>query len=50
MQNHELESLIKIKISSGVFNSNCENKINIQQIKEKEIFSLTKKFNFNKVA
>ena len=48
-QNNELESLLDIKINSGEFNSNCKNKINIQQIKENEIFSLTKKFKFTKV-
>ena len=48
-QNNELESLLNQKIESGEFNSNCKNIINIQQIKESEIFSLTKKFNFTKV-
>ena len=45
-QNNELKS---IKINSEEFDSNSKNKINIQQIKENEIFSLTKKFNFTKV-
>ena len=48
-QNNELEDLLQIKINSGEFNINCKNKINIQQIKENEIFSLTKKFKFTKV-
>jgi len=48
-QNNELEGLLDIKINSGEFNANCKNKINIQQIKENEIFSLTKKFKFTKV-
>jgi hypothetical protein len=47
-QNKELESLLNIKINSGEFNVNCKNKINIQQIKENEIFSMTKKFSFTK--
>ena len=45
-QNNELKS---IKINSEELDSNSKNKINIQQIKENEIFSLTKKFNFTKV-
>ena len=48
-QNKELECLLDIKINSGEFNANCKNKINIQQIKENEIFSMTKKFSFTKV-
>ena len=47
-QNKELEGLLNIKINSGEFNVNCKNKINIQQIKENEIFSMTKKFSFTK--
>ena len=39
-QNSELESLLDKKIESGEFNVNCKNKVNIQQIKENEIFSL----------
>ena len=42
-QNKELESLLDKKIDSGVFNINCKRKINVQQIKEKEIFTLPKK-------
>jgi len=48
-QNKELECLLDIKINSGEFNANCKNKINIQQIKENEIFSMTKKFSFTNV-
>ena len=48
-QNNELESLLDKKINSGEFNSNCKNKINVQQIKENEIFTLPKKFDFIKV-
>ena len=47
-QNKELESLLNIKINSGEFNFNCKKKINIQQIKENEIFSMTNKFSFTK--
>ena len=47
-QNKELENLLDKKIDKGIFNDNCKNRINIQQIKEDEIFTLdiTKKFNF----
>jgi len=48
-QNNELESLLDKKINSGEFNTNCKNRINVQQIKENEIFSFTKKFKFTKV-
>ena len=44
-QNEEIEKLLDIKIDSGIFNINCKNKINIQQIKEDEIFNL-KHFSF----
>ena len=47
-QNKGLESLLNIKINSGEFNVNCKNKINIQQIKENEIFSMTNQFSFTK--
>ena len=43
-QNKELEILLDKKIDSGVFNINCKRKINIQQMKESEIFTLPKKF------
>ena len=42
-QNKELVTLLDKKIDSGVFNINCKLKINVQQIKEKEIFTLPKK-------
>ena len=45
-QNNELESLINIKIKSGEFNINCKNRINVQQIKENEIFSSSKESKF----
>ena len=48
-QNKELENLFDIKIKSGEFNGNCKNRIKVQQIKENDIYSLTKKFNFTKV-
>ena len=50
-QNKGLEKLLDIKINNGVFDSNCKNKINIQQIKEDEIFTfnIPKKFNFIEV-
>ena len=48
-QNNELENLFDIKIKSGEFNGNCKNRIKVQQIKDNEIYSLTKKFNFTKV-
>ena len=47
-QNEELENLLDKKIDMGIFNNNCKNKINIQQLKENEIFTfdIPKKFNF----
>ena len=47
-QNKKLESLLDIKIERGIFDQNCKNKINIQQINEKEIFTmiLPKKVSF----
>ena len=39
-QNDELTDLLEKKIIGGIFDVNCENKINIQQIKEDEIFTL----------
>ena len=51
-QNEELENLFDKKIDKGIFNNNCKNKINIQQIKENEIFTFNipkKKFNFIEV-
>ena len=47
-QNKEIEELLEIKIIAGIFNSNCTNRINIQQIKEDEIFTFNvpEKFSF----
>ena len=39
-QNNELKDILDIKINEGIFNINCKNKINVQQIKEDEIFTL----------
>ena len=47
-QNKELEDLLNKKISLGEFNINCKNRINVQQIKENEIFTLHKKSSFIK--
>ena len=41
-QNKEIEDILTIKIKDGIFNSNCKNKINIQQIREDEIFIFDK--------
>ena len=41
-QNNEIKELLDIKISKGIFNSNCKNKINAQQIQEDEIFAFNK--------
>ena len=43
-QNKELELLLDKKIDSGIFNINCKSKVNIQQMKESEVFTLPKKF------
>ena len=47
-QNKKLENLLDIKIERGIFAQNCKNRINIQQINEKEIFTmiLPKKVSF----
>ena len=47
-QNNKLEELLNIKYHEGTFNSNCMNRINIQKIKEDEIFTdeLWKEVNF----
>ena len=47
-QNNEIKEILDIKINEGIFNSNCRNKINVQQIKEDEIFNLnsSEKFSF----
>lgn len=48
-QNKELESLLDKKIERGEFNINCKIGINVQQIKENEIFTSSKIFNFTKI-
>ena len=52
LQNKELESLLNIKIDKRIFNENCKIKINVQQIKENEIFTfdIPKIFNFISVV
>ena len=47
-QNNELKDLLDIKIKEGIFNINCKNEINAQQIKEDEIFNFktSEKFSF----
>ena len=40
-QNKKLENLLDNKIDNGIFDMNCKNRINIQQIDEKEIFTLS---------
>ena len=47
-QNQKLENLLDIKIEKGIFEQNCKNRINIQQVNEKEIFTmiLPKKVSF----
>ena len=45
-QNEELEDLLNKKISSGEFNNNCKERINVQQIKKNELFILSKSSNF----
>ena len=39
-QNEKLENLLNKKIKRKIFDINCKNRINIQQINEKEIFTL----------
>ena len=52
MHNKELEDLFDIKINKGIFNNNCKIKVNVQQLKENEIFTFDppKKFNFISVV
>ena len=38
-QNKRIEDLLAIKIQNGIFDDSCLNKINVQQINEKEIFT-----------
>ena len=39
-QNNKLENLLDIKYKKGIFDINCKNRKNIQQINENEIFTL----------
>ena len=39
-QNEKVEYLLDMKIEKGIFDDNCKNKINIQEINENEIFNL----------
>ena len=52
LQNKELEGLLNIKIDKRIFNDNCKIKINVQQIKENEIFTfdIPRIFNFISVV
>ena len=47
-QNEEVGKLLDLKVISRVFDENCTKRINVQQIKEDEIFTLntSKKFSF----
>ena len=47
-QNEEIEGLLDKKINDGIFSLNCKERINIQQIKEEEIFTFNtnEKFSF----
>ena len=38
-QNEEIDNLLEIKINKEIFDKNCKNKINIQEINENDIFS-----------
>ena len=38
-QNEKIEDLLENKIEKGIFTKNCKNKVNIQQINEREIFA-----------
>ena len=40
LQNREIQELLDIKIREEIFDQNCKNKVNIQNIKEDEIFTL----------
>ena len=46
-QNNEIKEILDIKINEGIFNSNCRNRINVQQIKEDEIFTLNSSEQFS---
>ena len=39
-QNDNVEKLLNMKIEKGIFDKNCKNKVDVQQIKENEIFNL----------
>ena len=39
-QNSEIKNILDLKINEGIFNCSCRHKINVQQIKEDEIFTL----------
>ena len=45
-QNNQISNLIDIKIIKGIFNEDSRNKVNIQNIKESEIFSFNLKKHF----
>ena len=40
-QNRDIQELLDIKIKDEIFDESCKNKVNIQNIKENEIFTLT---------
>ena len=46
-QNKQIDHLLNLKIEEGVFDLNCRNEVNIQNIKEDEIFSLKLASNFS---
>ena len=46
-QNEEINDLLLKKVIAGVFSQNCTNKINIQQIKEDQIFILNTNNDFS---
>ena len=46
-QNNEIKEILDIKINEGIFNSNCSCRINVQQIKEDEIFTLNSSEQFS---
>ena len=51
LQNSEVDELLSIKVRENIFDVNCKEKINIQNIKENEIFlmNLPNKFSFTEV-
>ena len=40
IQNEKLEPLLDIKLSKGLFDSNCKTKVNIQHIDQRDVFTL----------